>query len=651
MLVVGASEPQVHRVAARGGLPGARGRRRRRRVGGARRGRGRPRHRRPRDGWPRGRRVLRAAPRGPPPRGGLAAGDHAPRAGSPTPPSKPAPTTTCTGRSPAASCSPAPAPGCARPSSAPTTRCPLADGQRPRRDLPLGVARQPPLELISDEIERISGHPPHSFIAAQPAHDHEHRPPRRPRGRDARRRRTRAARGDAFELEYRIVRADGEVRWVLDRGQPVPGPAGRLWMDGALFDITERRAAEEALRARRSTPRARRSCARRACGSSRPPTPRGAGSSATCTTAPSSGSSSSRSTCGSPAAASSKDPRRRRPVPRALRRRARWRPRPSCASWPAASTPPCSPSAASAPAIAALAARAPVPVEVLDVPGDRLRRAVETTAYFTVAEALTNVAKYADASEADGARRVRGRRPRRRGPRRRRRRRATDAGSGLSGLADRVEAVDGVAEHREPAGRGDDRPRGAPARRRATLSRPDGLQRAPGADGSPSTFGGHGDGTDSPPARARGTGDARDGHGRRPRGAAGRRRVGGGADGADARPDGRHRAERDPARRGQPASLATTYFFQYGPTAAYGAQTAPTALAAGAAAVNVSAPGVGLVPAATFHVRLVATNASGTSVTADRNWYCSLDSVPCCCAQARSKMSSPRQQSLRRQDH
>ncbi len=69
-----------------------------------------------------------------------------------------------------------------------------------------------------------------------------------------------------------------------------------------------------------------------------------------------------------------------------------------------------------------------------------------------------------------------------------------------------------------------------------------------------------------------------------------------------------------------PRSLATTYFFQYGPTAAYGAQTAPTALAAGAAAVNVSAPSVGLVPAATFHVRLVATNASGTSVTADRTF-------------------------------
>ena len=48
-------------------------------------------------------------------------------------------------------------------------------------------------------------------------------------------------------LEYRIVRADGEVRWVLDRGQLVTGPGGRLWLDGAMFDITERREAEEAL--------------------------------------------------------------------------------------------------------------------------------------------------------------------------------------------------------------------------------------------------------------------------------------------------------------------------------------------------------------------------------------------------------------------
>ena len=69
-----------------------------------------------------------------------------------------------------------------------------------------------------------------------------------------------------------------------------------------------------------------------------------------------------------------------------------------------------------------------------------------------------------------------------------------------------------------------------------------------------------------------------------------------------------------------PRSLATTYVFQYGPTAAYGAQTAPASLAAGAAAVRVTGAAAALVPATTYHFRLVATNATGTSVTGDRTF-------------------------------
>ncbi len=104
------------------------------------------------------------------------------------------------------------------------------------------------LELISDEIERISGYPPVDFVASAKrtlisiVH---------PRDRKRVARAVAAAYEDherSFVVEYRIVRADGQVRWVLDRGQLVPGPGGRLWMDGALFDITDRRAAEEALR-------------------------------------------------------------------------------------------------------------------------------------------------------------------------------------------------------------------------------------------------------------------------------------------------------------------------------------------------------------------------------------------------------------------
>ena len=51
-------------------------------------------------------------------------------------------------------------------------------------------------------------------------------------------------------------------------------------------------------------------------------------------------------------------------------------------------------------ALETLANRAPVPVELGELPDERLPEAVELAAYFVVAEALTNVAKYAGASHA-----------------------------------------------------------------------------------------------------------------------------------------------------------------------------------------------------------------------------------------------------------
>ena len=50
-------------------------------------------------------------------------------------------------------------------------------------------------------------------------------------------------------------------------------------------------------------------------------------------------------------------------------------------------------------AVMALVARMPVPVEV-SVPGDRFPRAIEATAYFVIAEALTNVVKHSVARQA-----------------------------------------------------------------------------------------------------------------------------------------------------------------------------------------------------------------------------------------------------------
>ena len=94
-------------------------------------------------------------------------------------------------------------------------------------------------------------------------------------------------------------------------------------------------------------------------------------------------------------------------------------------------------------ALKGLAGRSPVSVELIETPEDRLPSSVESAIYFVVAEALTNVARYAEAQSANvsvvrgnGQVEVRvsddgvgGADP--------------ELGSGLSGLSDRIAALDG----------------------------------------------------------------------------------------------------------------------------------------------------------------------------------------------------------------
>ena len=106
------------------------------------------------------------------------------------------------------------------------------------------------------------------------------------------------------------------------------------------------------------------------------------------------------------------------------------------------------------PALQGLVERAPVPVEITELPEERLAGPVEAAAYYLVAEAITNVAKYAHASHVtvsvrrsseyatvtvsdDGVG-------------------GADAahGTGLRGLADRIEALQGHLYLDSPPERG-----------------------------------------------------------------------------------------------------------------------------------------------------------------------------------------------------
>jgi hypothetical protein len=69
-----------------------------------------------------------------------------------------------------------------------------------------------------------------------------------------------------------------------------------------------------------------------------------------------------------------------------------------------------------------------------------------------------------------------------------------------------------------------------------------------------------------------------------------------------------------------PNGSATTYYFQWGLTTAYGVNSVAHSAGHGTKAVAVSTTATGLIPGTVYHYRLVATNGAGTTVGADRTF-------------------------------
>jgi PAS domain S-box-containing protein len=106
------------------------------------------------------------------------------------------------------------------------------------------------MEFISDAIAEISGYPARDFL---------HNQVRSFASITAWEDRERVeqivsecvAKAKPYVLEYRIIRKDGSVRWVYEKGQGVFSTEGNLLcLDGVIFDITEYRQTQEDLRTR-----------------------------------------------------------------------------------------------------------------------------------------------------------------------------------------------------------------------------------------------------------------------------------------------------------------------------------------------------------------------------------------------------------------
>jgi PAS domain S-box-containing protein len=99
------------------------------------------------------------------------------------------------------------------------------------------------MEFLSDAIEDLVGYPSSDFIGnrvrsfASVVHPED----RKQLEADVA---TSVSGRRAYTTDYRVIHGDGSVRYVIEQGQAVLNADGCVRLDGAIFDVTERRRAE-----------------------------------------------------------------------------------------------------------------------------------------------------------------------------------------------------------------------------------------------------------------------------------------------------------------------------------------------------------------------------------------------------------------------
>ena len=102
-----------------------------------------------------------------------------------------------------------------------------------------------PLQFISNEVETLVGYPAYDFTEGKiRTYTSAIHPDDRKMVDDVLQKSLNSK--EPFDIEYRVIHKDGSIKWICEKGQGVFGSKGQLlWLDGVIFDISERRQAAE----------------------------------------------------------------------------------------------------------------------------------------------------------------------------------------------------------------------------------------------------------------------------------------------------------------------------------------------------------------------------------------------------------------------